>query len=100
MSKKIQKKVSRYFLKNTYRKEFRHELRLLIVITLGFTIGFTWRETIFDLSWALMQWMTHTQSSSALSILSSVFITLVCLGLIYLTSYFLKPKPGEQNNQY
>lgn len=42
-----------------------------------------------------MKWMTHAQSNSALSIFSSIFITLVSLGLIYLTSYFLKPRPNE-----
>ena len=51
----MRRRINQYFLKNNYLKEFRHELRLLIVVTLGFTIGFTWRETIFDLSWALMQ---------------------------------------------
>ena len=93
----MRRRINQYFLKNNYLKEFRHELRLLIVVTLGFTIGFTWRETIFDLSWALMQWITHAQNNSALSILSSIFITLICVGLIYLTSYFLKARPNENN---
>ena len=91
----MRRRISKYFSRNGYRREFRRELRLLLVVTFGFTIGFTWRETIFDLSWALMQWMTHAQNNSTLSILSSVFITLVCLGLIYLASYFLKERPGE-----
>lgn len=89
--------ISKYFSKTKYRKEFRYELRLLIIVTLGFTIGFTWRETIFDLSWALIKKITHTQSNSTLSVLSSIFITLVSLGLIYLTSYLLKERPGENN---
>lgn len=94
----MRRRISRYFSRNGYRREFRSELRLLIVVTLGFTIGFTWRETIFDLSWALMKWATHAQSNTALSILSSIFITLVCVGLIYLTSYFLKERSGERNH--
>jgi hypothetical protein len=91
----MRKRISRYFSKNNYRKEFRHELRLLIVVTLGFTIGFTWRETIFDVSWAFIQWLTHAEKAPTLSFLTSVFITLICVGLIYLTSYLLKPKSGE-----
>lgn len=91
----MRRKINRYFSRNGYRKEFRHELRLLIIVTLGFTIGFTWRETIFDLSWALMQFVTKVQTAPALSILASLFITVVSLGLIYLTSYFLKERPGE-----
>ncbi len=94
----MRKRISRYFSKNNYRKEFRHELRLLIVVTLGFTIGFTWRETIFDVSWAFIQWLTHAEKAPALSFLTSVFITLICVGLIYLTSYLLKEKSGE--NRY
>jgi len=91
----MRRRISRYFSRNGYRREFRSELRLLIVVTLGFTIGFTWRETIFDLSWALMQFVTKAQAAPALSILASLFITAVSLGLIYLTSYFLKERPGE-----
>ena len=93
----MRKRISSYFSRNNYRKEFRRELRLLIIITLGFTIGFTWRETIFDLSWALMQFVTKAQTAPVLSILASLFITAVSLGLIYLTSYFLKEMPDENS---
>ena len=91
----MRRRISKYFSRNGYRREFRSELRLLIVVTLGFTIGFTWRETIFDLSWILMQFVTKAQAAPLLSILASLFITAVSLGLIYLTSYFLKERPGE-----
>ena len=91
----MRRRISRYFSRNGYRREFRHELRLLIVVTLGFTIGFTWRETIFDVSWAFIQWLTSAQAAPTLSLLTSIFITLICVGLIYLTSYFLKQRPGE-----
>jgi len=91
----MRRKISRYFSRNSYRKEFRHELRLLIIVTLGFTIGFTWRETIFDISWAFIQWLTSAQAAPTLSILTSIFITLICVGLIYLTSYLLKERPSE-----
>ncbi len=88
-------KINKYFSKNGYRKEFRREIRLLVIVTLGFTIGFTWRETIFDISWVFIQWLTHAEKAPALSILTSIFITLVCVGLIYLTSYLLKEQPGD-----
>ncbi len=94
----MRKKISRYFSRNGYRREFRHELRLLIIVTLGFTIGFTWRETIFDFSWAFIQWLTHAEKAPALSALTSIFITLVCIGLIYLTSYLLKDTSGEDQS--
>ncbi len=73
-----------------FKKEFRKQVRFLIVITLGFTIAFTWRQTIFDISQTMMQFFTKTQSSTLLSILTSVFITILSLIFIYLASYFLK----------
>jgi len=93
----MRQRINKYFSRNGYRREFRRELRLLIVVTLGFTIGFTWRETIFDFSWVFIQWLTHAERAPALSLLTSLFITLISLGLIYLTSYFLKERPNENN---
>ena len=93
----MRQRISKYFSRNGYRREFRRELRLLIVVTLGFTIGFTWRETIFDVSWAFIHWITNIQGTPALSILTSIFITLICLGLIYITSYLLKERPAENS---
>lgn len=73
-----------------FKKEFKRQLRLLIIITLGFTIAFTWRQTIFDISRDFVQLITNIQSSSYLSILTSVLITILSLLLIYLTSHLLK----------
>ena len=93
----MRRRINRYFSRSGYRREFQRELRLLIVVTLGFTIGFTWRETIFDLSWVFIQWLTHAERAPALSFFTSIFITLICLGLIYLTSYLLKERPDENS---
>ena len=73
-----------------FRKEFRRQIRMLVVITLGFTIAFTWRQTIFDLSQSLVQFITKVQGSEELSILTSLFITIFSVLLIFLTSHFLK----------
>ena len=59
-------------------------------MALGFTIAFTWRQTIFDISQTFVHLITNIENSTALTILTSSFITLFSLGLIYLTSYFLK----------
>ncbi len=74
------------------KKEFRRQLRLLILITLGFTIAFTWRQTVFDLSLALVSFLTHVQDSSTLSILSSSLITIISVVLIYIASHWLKER--------
>jgi hypothetical protein len=73
-----------------FRKEFKRQVRTLILFTLGFTIAFTWRQTIFDVSLNIVKLLTHVQSSAGLSILSSIFITLFSLGVIFLTTHWLK----------
>jgi len=76
-----------------FEREFRRQTRMLIVITLGFTIAFTWRQTIFDLSQELVNLIIDIQSSALSSILTSAFITLVSILLIYLSAQFLKEGP-------
>ena len=83
----------RFSRKFRLSREFRKQLRLLIIVTLGFTVAFTWRQTVFDLSLSIVKAFTSIESTSALSILASSFITLVSLGLIYATSHILKDKP-------
>lgn len=73
-----------------FKKEFRRQLRTLILFTLGFTIAFTWRETIYRLFESFIKILTHSQNSAALTILTSTLITLVSIGIIYLTSYYLR----------
>lgn len=75
-----------------FRKEFRKQARLLIVFTLGFTVAFTWRQTVFDVFASFIELITHTTNKSALSILTSLAITIVSLLVVYLTSFFLQDK--------
>jgi len=87
----MKKRINHFISKSRrYRKEFRHQLRLLIVFTLGFTIAFTWRQTIFDISQTFVQFITNIKDSTSLSILTSTFITLISIFLIYITAHFLK----------
>ena len=73
-----------------FKREFKRQLRLLITFTLGFTIAFTWRQTIFDLSQSLVQFILHLDGSSTSSILTSIFITIISIILIYLAAHYLK----------
>lgn len=75
-----------------FENEFKKQIRMLIIVTFGFTIAFTWRQTIFDLSQSLVQFITNVQGSELLSILTSTFITFLSILLIYLTSHYLKDK--------
>jgi hypothetical protein len=77
-----------------FQKEFKKQIKTLIIVTLGFTIAFTWRQTIFDLSLAIVKFFTNIKDSSALSILTSLFITLLSIFIIYLTSHYLKDENG------
>jgi len=85
------KEIYKIFLKQKrFQSEFQRQFRLFIIVTLGFTVAFTWRQTTFDISLSLVKFITRTQNSSFSSILASIFITIVSIGLIYAASYFLK----------
>ncbi|MAG10969.1 hypothetical protein CMI44_01515 [Candidatus Pacearchaeota archaeon] len=87
----MEKKLKKFFRVGVrFKREFRRQLRMLITITLGFTIAFTWRQTIFDLSQSFVNFIFHLESLSALSIATSIFITIISIVLIYLASYYLK----------
>lgn len=88
----MKRKIKHFFTETRFKKEFQKEARLLIVLTLSFTIAFTWRQTTFDLSQNFIAFLTHTTSSSISSIMTSTFITLMSIILIYSTSHFLKEK--------
>ena len=90
MGKRL-KKIKTFFVPGRrFKREFRRQARLLINITLGFTIAFTWRQTIFDISESLVNFFIDLKSSALSSVLASVFITIVSVGLIYLASHYLK----------
>ena len=78
-----------------FRREFRRQIRLLIIVTLGFTIAFTWRQTIFDVFENLVVIITDIRNSAALSILTSLLITLLSILIVFLTSHFLKNGPDH-----
>ena len=75
---------------SAFKREFKIQIRMLVIITLGFTIAFTWRQTVFDASQELVQFFINVKDSTTLSILTSLFITIFSLLIIYLTAHFLK----------
>jgi len=91
------RKISNFFIVGSrFRKEFRRQIRSLVIIMLAFTIAFSWRQTLFDLSQTFVQFVTNIKNSAVSTILTSTFITLLAILLIFLTSFFLK----EGNNHY
>ena len=77
----------------SFEKEFKRQIRFFVIITLGFTIAFTWRQTVFDVSQTFVQFITHIKDSALSSILTSTFITLLSILIIFFTAHFLREKP-------
>ncbi len=73
-----------------FKKEFYHEIRLFVTFTFGFTIAFTWRQTFFDISQSFVNFLFNLKNNATSSVLASIFITLLSIFIIYLTSHYLK----------
>ncbi len=69
---------------------------MLITLPWGFTIAFTWRQTIFDVSQAFVQFFLDIKGAITSSMFTSIFITPISIGLIYLVAYYLK----DSNENY
>jgi len=76
-----------------FKKEVKRQIRLLIILTLGFTIAFSWRQTIFDGIQFLVDKILKIEHAVTSSIVTSVFITIISLALIYFLAHVLKDKP-------
>jgi hypothetical protein len=87
----MRRKIKKFFSVGTkFKKEFKRQLRMLLTFTFGFTIAFTWRETIFKISQSIVNFFLHFESTNISNIFTSIFITLICILLIYLSSNYLK----------
>lgn len=92
MREKINQKLSNYtYIGQKYKDEFRKQVRSIVVFTLGFTIAFAWREVIFDWSKSATAWITHSGDGGS-TIGATIFITLISVFLIFLTTHWLKDK--------
>lgn len=82
--------IKRFLFGGDSRKQdFFAQIKSLVVFTLGFTIAFSWRQTTFDVSEKLVQMLVNVQNSTALSILTSTFITIISVLIIWLIVKFL-----------
>jgi ABC-type proline/glycine betaine transport system permease subunit len=77
----------------SFRKDFRNQIKTLVVVGAGFTIAFTWRQTLFDISQKIVQFITNIKSSAVLSLATSIFTTLISVAFVLLVVYLLKEQP-------
>jgi len=74
----------------TFKKEFKKQFRFAITAAVGFLIAFAWRDVIFNSSLALIQNLTQITNLSLSILLTAVFLTIVGVAIIFLTSKLLK----------
>jgi uncharacterized BrkB/YihY/UPF0761 family membrane protein len=75
--------------RDSQKKDFINQIKYLIVFALGFTIAFSWRQTIFDITQGLVKLIIDIKSSTLLSILTSSFITIISVIIIWLVVKYL-----------
>lgn len=80
----------KFFRDKFFQRELKREIRLLIVVAIGFSIAFAWRQTIFDAALSIVKRIFLLEGEVISSIMASIFITLIGLALILLTSKYLK----------
>ena len=89
----MRRKLSNYFyVGGKYKDEVRKQIRAFFIFTLAFTIAFSWRETTLRVSESIMGKLLGVTNPHAQSVWASVFITVVCLFLIFLAAKWLKDK--------
>ncbi|MFW5846621.1 MAG: DUF5654 family protein [Nanoarchaeota archaeon] len=93
MSKIKRKFLNVFHVGKRFKNELRRQIRMLLVFTMGFTIAFSWRQTIFELSQNFVKFLTKIENPNVSTILTSIFITILALILIYIASYYLKDSP-------
>jgi hypothetical protein len=87
-------RIKQFFLGGRYfRKEFKQQIKAFVIVTLGFTIAFTWRQTIYEVCQNLIAKYFSTNGPTTLAILTSTFITIVSIILIYFSSKLFKEYP-------
>lgn len=79
--------------KRSFKKEFRRQIRLAVTAAIGFTIAFAWKESVFN---AILNFTSRLLDLApehyTTKIYAAIFITLLGVLLIFLTSKMLKEK--------
>jgi len=79
--------------KRSFKKEFKRQVRMAVTAAIGFTIAFAWKESVFD---AVLNFTSRLLDLApehySTKIYAAIFVTLLGVLLIFLTSKMLREK--------
>jgi len=78
--------------KKSFKKEFKRQIRFALVAAVGFTIAFAWRNAIYNSAKEIVDKFSQTTHVIMTEIYTAIFITVLAVILIFLTSKLLKDK--------
>lgn len=81
-----------FHVKRTFKKEFKRQLRFAIIAAIGFIIAFSWRDAIYNSANSIVEKFTDVAGVVLSEIYTAVFITLVGVAVLLISSKFLKEK--------
>ncbi len=76
--------------KTKFKEEFRRQLRLAVAAAIGFIIAYSWRDFILELSKDTITRITSTLNVHLINLSSSLFITIVGVIVILISSKILQ----------
>tara|TARA_Y100000310_G_C20562396_1_gene753705 strand:- start:448 stop:732 length:285 start_codon:yes stop_codon:yes gene_type:complete len=94
MPKKKRKKEG-FHLFNTrksFKKEFKRQIKLAIIAAIGFTVAFAWRNAIYNSSQEIVDKFIQSYGQPISDLLTAIFITLLGVFIIFITSKLLRDK--------
>jgi hypothetical protein len=90
MKKKRGHKV--FHVKKSFKKEFKRQIRLAVIAAIGFIIAFAWRDAIYRSAQNLVKQFTEAANVVLTEIYTALFITLIGVILLSMTSKLLKER--------
>jgi len=78
--------------KKSFRKEFKRQLKYAIAAAVGFLIAFAWRDAIYNAVHEIIQRFEDSTKVMASEISTAVFITVVGVLIIIISSRLLRDK--------
>lgn len=78
--------------RKSFRKEFKRQLKYAIAAGVGFLIAYAWKEAIFNSAEQVMEKIINTGKVAISNISTSIFITIIGVIIIIISSRLLRDK--------